>query len=532
MGEHTMGGPSDNSHRGQGDESSDLILVETASGPLLGRRGDDVQSFLGVPFAAPPVGALRFRPPVPSESWTEPREAVDFAPACPHVPYYDPTENGAEVMGDDCLALNVWTPAADHDRRAVMVWIHGGGNVGGSARNSQYNGAKLARRGDVVVVTIQYRLGVLGFLDFSDVGGEEFAGGGNAALLDIIAALEWVRDNILAFGGDPGNVTIFGESAGADHVQRLISAPRAQGLCHRAIVESAVLTDLHPRERSARNAALLLEASGGSLRELQNLEWPALLALGERAGFIFPWCKPNLDGVVLCEESRESIARGRGGHVPLLIGTTLEETKYFSAVCADPDDPTVAPDALSDCILSDPEGLEALFGERAQGVIDLYLKAYPTRYEAAIAMSTDGLLRIMSTRFAAAYSQRQPTWMYLFTFRSPVKGRTGQAFGSYHSLEIPFVFGNDGPNEIAVTAPREQWGDLSEQMMDAWTSFARSGDPNAPSLPHWPRYDAARRATMEFGSSCSVVEDPRGDERAAWDHAPLETVRYWPSCLH
>jgi para-nitrobenzyl esterase len=138
----------------------------------------------------------------------------------------------------------------------------------------------------------------------------------------------------------------------------------------------------------------------------------------------------------------------------------------------------------------------------------------------------------MSTRFAAAYGVHQPTWMYLFTFRSPVMGRTGQAYGAYHSVEIPFVFGNDGPLEIAVTAPRLQWGELSEQMMDAWTRFARHGDPNTPSLPQWPRYDPARGATMTLGPQCAVVDDPRGEERAAWDEAPLESVRYWPSCLH
>jgi para-nitrobenzyl esterase len=177
-------------------EPKDLIRAETRCGPVLGRRGQAVQIFLGIPFAAPPVGTLRFKPPVPAEPWTEPRHATAYAPACPHLLYDDPTEQGADVMGEDCLALNVWTPGVDRERRPVMVWIHGGGNVGGSARNSQYDGAKLARRGDVVVVTLQYRLGVLGFLDFSDIGGEAFAGGGNAALLDVLAALEWVRDNI------------------------------------------------------------------------------------------------------------------------------------------------------------------------------------------------------------------------------------------------------------------------------------------------------------------------------------------------
>jgi para-nitrobenzyl esterase len=191
----------------------------------------------------------------------------------------------------------------------------------------------------------------------------------------------------------------------------------------------------------------------------------------------------------------------------------------------------MTPEAFSDGILADPASLVPFFGDESQRVIDLYLKTYPSRHEAAVALSTDGLIRAMSTRFAAACSERQPTWMYLFGFRSPVKGRTGQDYGAYHSIEIPFVFGNDGPEAQAVTAPRDQWGSLSDQMMDAWTAFARSGDPNTPSLPHWPRYDTARRATMALDLPCAVVDDPRGDERAAWDGVPLETRRYWPSCL-
>jgi para-nitrobenzyl esterase len=513
------------------EQSAKWIRVDTLSGPVLGHPGGPVQSFLGLPFAAAPVGPLRFKPPAPVQPWTTPRHALEFAPACPHLHYFDPTEQGADVMDEDCLALNVWTPATDRNRRPVMVWIHGGGNVGGSARNSQYDGAKLARRGDVVVITIQYRLGVLGFLDFSDIGGEDFAGGGNAALLDVIQALEWVRDNVLAFGGDPGNVTVFGESAGADHVQRLMVAPRARDLFHRAIIQSGILTDLHPRERSAHNAKLLLQASGMSLGELQALPWPALLALAERTGFVFPWCKPNLDGIVLIEQPRDGIAQGHCASIPILIGTTLEETKYFSAVCADPDDPEMTPEAFSDCILSNPASLVPFFKDDAHRVIDLYLKAYPSRHEAAIALSTDGLTRALSTRFAAACSKRHPTWVYIFGFRSPVKGRTGESYGAYHSIEIPFVFGNDGPEAESVTAPREHWGSLSEQMMDAWSAFARSGDPNTPSLPHWPIYDSVRRATMTFDLLCTVVDDPRGVERALWEEVPLETTRYWPSCF-
>jgi len=213
-------------------------IVITASGPVRGEWEQGVQVFRGIPFAEPPVGALRFRPPVEHKPWRDVRSALDFAPACPQIVTIDPTENNNSVQSEDCLAVNVWTPAIDSKRRPVMVFVHGGAFIEGSSRNTGYDGAVLARRGDLVVVTLQYRLGPFGFLELSEIGGPEYSGSGNNGIRDQVAALRWVRKNIASFGGDPENVTIFGESVGATSVGILLAIPEARGLFAKAILES------------------------------------------------------------------------------------------------------------------------------------------------------------------------------------------------------------------------------------------------------------------------------------------------------
>ena len=299
-------------------DSSVLGLVEVATkyGPVLGAQEDGLQVFRSIPYAAPPVGSLRFLPPRPPESWSEPRLALQPGPAAPQYIYYDPTENSQDVVAEDCLTLNIWTPAADHPPRPVMVWIHGGANIEGSARNTWYDGTGLATRGNVVVVTIQYRLGVLGFLELTDVGGTRFAGSGNAGLLDQIAALEWVRDNIAAFGGDPGNVTVFGESAGGGDIYYLLGAPKAQGLFHKAIIESGTCSPRLASRASATKStrAFMKQIGARTVRHLQAMSWINLLYFAEK----YYWGWPHVDGFVLPEQPDRSILSGRGGNVPLL----------------------------------------------------------------------------------------------------------------------------------------------------------------------------------------------------------------------
>ncbi len=238
------------------------LVVKITSGPVVGATERGVLVFRGIRFAAPPVGPLRFRPPVSPTSWTEVQPALDFAPACPQLVDIDPTENNNSVMAEDCLAVNIWTPQADAKKRPVMVWIHGGGFVGGSARNTWYDGAALARRGDIVVVTLQYRLGAWGFLELSEIGGQEYAASGNLGLLDQIAALKWVKQNIAAFGGDPNNVTVFGQSAGAGSAGMLMVMPAASGLFQKAILESGTPKEVNDKERAVEVSRTFMKIVG------------------------------------------------------------------------------------------------------------------------------------------------------------------------------------------------------------------------------------------------------------------------------
>ncbi len=260
------------------------VTVQTRYGAVRGDTEGDVLVFRGVRYAAPPIGALRFRPAVPPQAWTAVAPALDFAPACPQLVDADPTENNNSVMAEDCLAVNVWTPKVDAHKRPVMVFIHGGAFIDGSARNTWYDGTTLAQRGDVVVVTLQYRLGALGFLDLSEIAGKAYAESGNLGVLDQIAALRWVRDNIASFGGDPHNVTIFGESVGATSVGILLVTPAARGLFQKAILESksAVRVGNYvPRARELARAFMKI-AGASDVEQLRAMSMQQILSAQDK----------------------------------------------------------------------------------------------------------------------------------------------------------------------------------------------------------------------------------------------------------
>ncbi|HEV3510303.1 MAG TPA: carboxylesterase family protein, partial [Candidatus Sulfotelmatobacter sp.] len=281
----------------------DGVVVKTASGPVKGESEKGVLVFRGIPYAAPPLGPLRFRPPGPPVAWTEVRSALDFAPACPQLVETDPTENNNSVMSEDCLAVNVWTPGVVGKKRPVMVWVHGGGFIEGSARNTWYDGASLAGRGDVVVVTLQYRLGVWGFLEIPDIAGQDFAQSGNVGLLDQVAALKWVKQNIVAFGGDPNNVTIFGQSAGGGSVGMLMVMPAAHGLFQKAIMESGTPKEIADKGRAIEVSREYMKIAGVTkIEELQKLTMPQMLNAEKklfRTSFGYSAFRPVLDGTVL-----------------------------------------------------------------------------------------------------------------------------------------------------------------------------------------------------------------------------------------
>ena len=503
--------------------------VSIHQGKLEGDEQSGMLVFKGIPFAAPPVGARRWLPPEKPASWTGVRDARRFG-AVAHQNRVMLSALSAMVIdgeqSEDCLSLNVWTPAADGKRRPVMVWIHGGGFTIGSNSQALYDGSVLARRGDVVVVTVNYRLGPLGFIRLSDVTNGKIPSSGNEGMLDQVAALEWVRDNIAEFGGDPGNVTIFGESAGGMSVGTLLAMPAARGLFHKAIPQSGACHTGAPVARANRTAERVLSKLGvnagdaAAIRALTpaQLLTGTLLADGKtpdpELGMAY---QPVIDGTHVPRAAIEMVADGSASGVAVMVGSTLEEWKLFS---------------LMDASLHklDRAGLGArmsrrLTAEAADAVIDSYAKARGQRGESVTpadlftAIETDRVFRVPGVRLAQVQPRHDArVYSYLFTWPSPAMGGV---LGSCHALELGFVFGTNqipGMSSFAGTGPAAE--KLATQMQDAWLAFARSGDPSSESVGTWKAYDEARRPTMVFGASTKLEDAPRDEERRAWDGVP------------
>jgi para-nitrobenzyl esterase len=427
---------------------------------------------------------------------------------------------GSEMQTDeDCLTLNIWTPAADAGLRPVMVWVHGGAFLTGSGSIPWYDGRRFARSSDVVVVTINYRLGALGFLHLADLGGEAFASSGNVGLLDQVAALTWVRDNIAAFGGDPGNVTVFGESAGAFSIGTLLGLPAAHGLFGRAILQSGASSNVSDRDHATRMAERLLAqlglaANAGGLAELVRVPFPKLLEAQDAVvnetftNHRLPF-QPVVDGTALPRPPLDAIGDGSAAEVTVLCGTNLEEIRLFTLL------DTELASGGEDVLLT---RATAAFGENASDVISAYRdgRAGESTLEVFVAVSSDLVFRIPAIRLLERQSAVNPDcYSYLFTMRST---SFGGALGASHVMEIPFVFDNlDRPGVALFTGDPPGATQLASRMHHAWGAFARSGDPNHGDLPAWPRYQIEQRATMEFGPTCQVLDDPMGEERLLWE---------------
>jgi para-nitrobenzyl esterase len=500
-----------------------MTVVETTSGKVEGTTDGTVQVFRGIPYAATAAGEHRLRGPRPVQPWTGIRPGDEFGCWAPqNMPVTTLTGQMPGAQGEDCLTLNVWTSDVT-GRRPVMVWIHGGAFVSGSGVSSLYRGAHLAGRGDVVVVTVNYRLGILGFLAHADLADDEADGAaGNWGLLDQVAALRWVRDNIASFGGDPANVTIFGESAGGMSVSNLLAMPSARGLFRRAVVQSGPPNAVTMDRAEEVTAKLLAELGVASVAAVRDLPTEAILATqgallaDRRAGL--PMI-PVVDGSSIPRPPREAIAEGAASGVDLLIGTNRDEAKMFMVADPanrDPDEGVLhrrieAIFRYNDVTLSPDDAIDAYREARGR-------RGNPTDpRELWSAIETDRMFRIGSIRAAEAQASHAPTYMYLFTWESPAMGG---ALGACHALEIPFVFGNldlETMDRFAGSGPAAQR--LSDQMADAWVSFARTGDPNHSGIPDWPTYDRSRRATMEFGAVTVTVDAPYDEERRFWEPA-------------
>lgn len=486
-------------------------IVDTACGPIFGRAREGVLLFAGIPYAAPPVGERRFMPPEPHPIWHEPRDATRFSPAAPQVPTGGLTSAVPVPWSEDCLTLNVTTPALDDARRPVLFWIHGGHYRTGQGSIPWYDGTRFARDGGVVVVTINYRLGALGFTDLSRFG-QPFDESGANGTADQIAALRWVQANIAAFGGDPTRVTIAGESAGAFSVCTLLASPAATGLFRGAIAQSGGAHNTLPKHAGERVADALLEALAvDSMAALQALPAESILA-GQRAvidrfaseserlaAFGVPVAEfyPVEGNAVVPESPINAIRAGRGAHVPVLAGTNRDETTLWGYGTVD------------DARLS--RTAERL---GATAVLEVYRRERPgaSPHDLLVALTTDHDFRIPAVRLLEARmtapSGTDRNWLYWFTWPSRA---FGGRLGATHALEIPFAFNNlDRPGVDVFIGPGPRPDALAGTMHRAWTRFVHDLNPG------WPTYEPATRATMRFDAESGIVHDPDGAARGAW----------------
>ena len=499
-------------------------VVETTGGRLRGSHSRGVLAFKGIPYAAPPVGALRWMPPEPPVPWAGVREALEYG--C-----WAPQNRGAldDVMGaetgaqsEDCLSLNIWTPGLI-GRRPVMVWIHGGGFTIGSGAQGIYEGATLAAHGDLVVVTLNYRLGILGFAPLAAATGGRIAATGNEGLLDQVQALRWVRDNIAAFGGDPGRVTIFGESAGGMSVGSLLAMPAARGLFHAAIPQSGACHTCADPETAGLRGEAILAATGFDVDGLRAAS-PADLLRAQRlieGGRVtgYPLSRigslpfmPVVDGRVLPQKPIAAVAEGSAAGIPVLAGSTLDEWNLFGV-------PAKAIRELDEAGLR--KRLHYLVGEEhVSGLIAAYREALPARggepgvAELFMAIQTDRIFRIPALRLLERQQRHEArVFNYLFDWCSPAMGGR---LGAAHAIELAYVFGTHTKSgaKAFYGGDAAEAGALAEMTLDAWAGFAHRGDPG------WPAYETDRRLTAVLGSSRRLLEKPLEAERSAWDAVP------------
>ncbi|MDQ1394445.1 MAG: para-nitrobenzyl esterase [Acidimicrobiaceae bacterium] len=492
----------------------------------------------GVPYAAPPVGPLRFRPPQPPPPWKGVRDASRFGPAAPQAisPLQGLVGGQPGRWSEDCLYLNVFAPTDGRAGLPVMVWIHGGAFIGGSGSARWYDGGRFAAGGEVVVVTLNYRLGALGFLELGAVAGDRYREAGNCGILDQLAALGWVRDNIAAFGGDPAQVTVFGESAGAMSIGVMLAMPAAGGLFHRAILQSGAASAYRTRDQAEHVTERLLAALGGPVEDLvaapvERILEAQVAVTGSSDAASYLAFRPVVDGVNVAEAPDRAIAAGRGADIPVIVGTNRDEMTLFLAfdrgigeMSADQLDRRLGATIgaslwrrLEGGYRAARAGLDGAAG--FDGVATAAGLDGVARAELLVAVTTDLVFRIPALRLAEGLTTARaaPVWMYRFDWTSPA---AGGRLGATHALDIPFVWNLvDVPGVELFTGEAPGRRSLAAAMHAAWLSFATRGDPTTPLLPPWPRYAPPGRSTMVFDAECQVLDDPNGTERRIWDEA-------------
>jgi para-nitrobenzyl esterase len=495
-------------------EARGAPVVETASGKVSGLTAGGVHVFKGIPYGASTSGANRFMPPRKPEPWSGVRECVAYSGRSPQAPAATQRPELATVwgpvdmlpVGEDCLTLHVWTPGLDNGKRPVMVWLHGGAFSYGSANSPRYDSTRLAGRNDVVVVAVNHRLNIFGHLDLS-AHGERFAQSGNAGVLDLVAALQWVREHAARFGGDPGNVTIFGQSGGGGKGCALLAMSQAQGLFHKAIVQSGASVRFAERERTTRLADAVLKHLGVSAGQLQDLPLDKLSEAVAPAQKTLPRPRyplldrynfgPVIDGSVLPGQPFDP-ATGASDDIPVLVGDTKDESAIFLA----PDD-AVWNRTLSEADLR--KRLEAIAGDVTDSVLAHYAGANPA--ERLITATTASNFGVRSILLAERRSARNkaPVWMYNFAWETPAfDGR----LKACHSVEVPFVF--DTLHVIGKRHHKPGAQALADRVSRTWATFARTGKAD------WAPYTSDKRTTMVFNDDSRTVDDPDKDARPLW----------------
>jgi para-nitrobenzyl esterase len=499
-------------------EDAKPVLVETSAGKLTGAQASGVCSFLGIPYGT----ARRFMAPEAAAPWTGVRDALAFGARAPQLDSHPIPPSLAGLfrfasgpLSEDCLVLNVWTPKADTGKRPVMVWLHGGGYALGSGQEPDYVGANLARRNDVVVVTLNHRLNVFGYCDLASVGGPELAQSGNAGLLDIVLALGWVRDNIGRFGGDAGNVTIFGQSGGGSKVAMLMAMPVAKGLFHRAIIMSNPEVRATEPAEAEENTGKLMAALGLGKSDIDKLRAAPMEKLVEAVGNPLAGhginFSPVVDGAVLPSHPFDPAAPEVSASVPVLVGHTRDEMALM--LMGD-----ILANKMTDTDLA--ERVAALAGEaRGPEVVATYKALYPKATPAQLLADivTDHGMGLTATLIAErkARQGRARVHAYLVTWESPAVGGVLRAM---HGVDVPLVFDNvDEARGLLGPGPAPQ--QMADAMSRAWVAFARSGNPDHPGIPKWPAFTLEKRETFVFDLPPRLADDPQAKQRQMWSAA-------------
>ena len=486
-------------------------IATTKAGRIRGVTDRDIHAFLGVPYGAN-TATRRFLPPVPPAPWTGVRDALALGPIAPQ-----PGRTG-RAMSEDCLHLNVWTPGlGGGGRRPVLVWFHPGAYSSGTSNEIEADGARLSRRGDVVVVTVNHRLNAFGYLYLGEIGGEAFALSGNAGMLDLVLALEWVRDNIEACGGNPGLVTIFGQSGGGAKSATLMAMPAARGLFHRVFTMSGqqvTASRITTATTHARQLLAALDLPPERVGELTTLPMDALVKVSRAPAYL----GPVTDGRSLPRDPFDPDAPPLSADIPMVLGNTRDETRTLIGR----GDPSIG-DLTWETLLPKLAANSPFMGDldRRQ-VIETYRRIYPHYVPADVFFASTTASRswrgqvIEADRRAAQPAGAAPTWVYQLDWGTPIDdGR----WGAHHGLDVPLVFDNAPlvPEKVGAGPEAQR---VADQMSEALLAFARTGRPDAKGLPLWPPFDLERRATMVFDVASTVVNDPRGDERRLFSQVP------------